>query len=238
TLTPVARGALLAAISALICCSSVVLPIPASPLRNANSPYRSPHQSDLANFFDLVSAVGAWNPVATQLSVQQGDSLSENARTLALLNMALSDALVTVMETKYHYVFWRPETAIHDGALDRNPRTEPDPAYQPFIVTPCFPSYPSAHASASYAAREVLAQIFGNRDHSITLSTRALPGVVLRYSNLTELADDIGDSRIYGGIHYRFDTETGGEQGTEIGRYVYREKLRSVKRCNFEYAVQ
>ena len=201
---------------------------------DANSPYRSLHQSDVATFFSLVSAVGAWNPVAAQLAVEQGDSLFENARTLALLNMAMSDALVTVMETKYYYTRWRPETAIHDGAFDGNPRTEPDPAYKPFILTPCFPSYPSAHASASYAAREVLAQIFGNRHHSITLSTPALPGFVLQYSNLTEITDDVDVARVYGGIHFPYDQEAGGEQGTDIGRYVNRQKLRSVKRGDFE----
>ena len=115
--------------------------------------------------------------VANQLAVEEGTSLSENARTLALINMAMSDALVTVMETKYHYTRWRPETAIREGDLDGNPRTDPDPAYKPFIVTPCFPSYPSAHASASYSAREILARIFSNRPHSITLSTPAMPGV-------------------------------------------------------------
>lgn len=201
---------------------------------DANSTYRSPHQSDVATFYNLVSAVGAWNPVASELAVEQDTSLSENARTLALLNMAISDALVTVMETKYQYTFWRPETAIHEGALDNNPRTEPDPTYTPFILTPCFPSYPSAHASASYAAREILARIFGNRRHGITLSTPGLPGFVLQYRSLTEITDDIDDARVYGGIHFRYDQETGGEQGTDIGRYVYRQKLRPMKMCCFE----
>src|SRR5206468_3722434 len=115
---------------------------------DVNSTARPPHLSDVATFFSIVSAVGAWNSVADQLATEGGTSLAENARTFALINMAMSDALVTVMETKYHYARWRPETAIGDGSLDGNPRTDPDPLYKPFIVTPCFPSYPSAHASA------------------------------------------------------------------------------------------
>ncbi len=111
---------------------------------------RPPHLSDVATFYNIVLAVAVWNPVARELAMEQGSSLFENARTLALMNMAISDALVTVMETKYYYTRWRPETAIRDGGVDNNPRTQPDPAYKPFIVTPCFPSYPSAHASASY----------------------------------------------------------------------------------------
>ncbi len=195
---------------------------------DVNSTARPPHLSDVATFYSLTSAVGVWNPVASQLAIEQGSSLSENARTLALINMAMSDALVTVMETKYHYTRWRPETAIRDGALDGNPRTEPNPAYEPFILTPCFPSYPSAHASASYSAREILTRTFGNRQDSIALSNPAMPGFVLYYNALSEITDDIDNARVYGGIHFRYDQEEGGVQGTDIGRYVYKEKLRRL----------
>src|ERR1019366_1084367 len=162
----------------------------------------------------------------------------ENARTLALINMAMGDALVTVMETKYYYPRWRPETAIRDGGLDANPRTDPDPAYKPFIVTPCFPSYSSAHASASYSAREILARTFGNRPHSIALSSPAMPGFVLQYNTLSEITDDIDDARVYGGIHFRYDQEEGAVQGTDIGRYVFKEKLRRLRGHDSDQAVQ
>ncbi len=201
---------------------------------DVNSTARPQHLSDVATFYNIVLAVGVWNPVAGQLAVEEGASLPENARTLALINMAINDALVTVMETKYHYTRWRPETAIRDGALDNNPRTEPDAAYTPFIVTPCFPSYPSAHASASYSAREILARIFGNRRHSIALSNPAMPGVVLQYNTLSDITDDIDDARVYGGIHFRYDQEEGGVQGTDVGRYVYKQKLGCVRACNPE----
>ncbi len=191
---------------------------------------RPQHLSDVATFYDLTSAVAAWNPAASQLAMEHGSSLPENARTLALINMAMSDALVTVMDSKYHYTRWRPETAVRDGALDGNPRTDPNPAYQPFIVTPCFPSYPSAHASASYSAREILTRTFGNRHDSIALSNPAWPGFVLYYNSLSEITDDIDNARVYGGIHFRYDQEEGGAQGTDIGRYVYKEKLRSLTR--------
>jgi hypothetical protein len=205
---------------------------------DVNSTARPPHLSDVATFYNLTSAVGVWNPAAGQLAIEQGSSLSENARTLALINMAMSDALVTVMETKYYYPRWRPETAIRDGGLDANPRTDPDPAYKPFIVTPCFPSYSSAHASASYSAREILARTFGNRPHSIALSSPAMPGFVLQYNTLSEITDDIDDARVYGGIHFRYDQEEGAVQGTDIGRYVYKEKLRRLRGHDSDQAVQ
>lgn len=205
---------------------------------DVNSTARSPHLSSVATFFSMVSAIVAFNSVANQLAVEEGTSLPENARTLALINMAMTDALFTVMETKYHYMRWRPETAIREGDLDGNSRTDPDPAYKPFIVTPCFPSYPSAHASASYSAREILARTFSNRPHTITLSTPAMPGFVLQYNSLSEITDDIDDARVYGGIHFRYDQEEGGVQGTDIGRYVYKQELRCVRGCNSDEAAR
>ena len=79
-----------------------------------------------------------WNAAATQVAVARGDSLTENARTLALLNAAISDALASVMETKYYYRFWRPETAIHAGDADGNVFTRGDASFAPLIVAPCF----------------------------------------------------------------------------------------------------
>lgn len=196
-----------------------------------DSALRPQHLSDVATFYNVVLAVGVWNPVARQLATEAGSSLAENARMLALVNMAISDGLVTVMETKYFYTRWRPETAIREGDMDGNPRTDADPSYVPFIVTPCFPSYPSAHASASYAAREILERIFSNRPHSIALSTASMPGFLLQYDSLSEITDDIDNARVYGGIHFRYDQEAGGDQGIEIGRYIYREKLRCARGC-------
>jgi hypothetical protein len=83
-----------------------------------------------------------FNLAARQVAVAQGKSLSENARALALLNMASNDSLVASFGTKYYYLLWRPETAIRAGDLDGNAKTDPDFTFVPFIVTPCFPSYP------------------------------------------------------------------------------------------------
>jgi hypothetical protein len=142
---------------------------------DVNSTERPQDRSDVARYFAVASAAHVWNSVAQQISVVQGRSLSENARAFALLNMAISDGLVSSMETKYFYVFWRPVTAIRAGDADDNPRTDTDPGFTPFITTPAFPSYPSAHASASYAGREVIQRIFGCGKHSITLFHPGIP---------------------------------------------------------------
>src|SRR5207249_10931538 len=121
-------------------------------------------------------AAHVWNQAVREVAAAQGTSLSENVRAFALLNMAISDGLVSSFETKYHYVRWRPITAIRAGDTDGNPKTDPDPAWTPLITTPCFPSYPSAHASGSYAARTIAGRIFGNGGHDITLVAPAGSG--------------------------------------------------------------
>jgi hypothetical protein len=167
-----------------------------------------------------------WNSVARQIAAKERESLVDNARLFALLNMAMSDALVAVMDTKYHYTFWRPETAIRAGDTDGNPRTEPDASFMPFIVTPCHPSYPSAHAASSYAARRVLERLLGRDRHAITLSSPALPEIVLPYTRLERITRDIDDARVYGGIHFRFDQHAGAILGWQVGDYVVMQNLR------------
>ena len=100
-------------------------------------------------------------------------------RTLALLNAAISDALASVMETKYHYRFWRPETAIHAGDADGNVFTRGDAGFAPLIVAPCFPAG-SARTSAAGAAREVLETLYGKRLRFVRLTHAALPDVTLQ----------------------------------------------------------
>ena len=186
-------------------------------------------QSDVARFVAMTSPVQVWNRVALQLAAKAGSSLAENARTLALVNMAISDSSVSVFALKYHYQTWRPVTAIRAGETDGNSRTEADLNFTPFITTPTFPGYPSAHASGGAAARHVLERIFGRGRHSITLSNSALPGVTLSYTKLQQISDDVDDGRVYGGIHFRFDQDAGAVLGRRVGRYVVRHNLANLR---------
>jgi hypothetical protein len=182
---------------------------------------RPADRADAARLYNALSAVGAWNGAAEQLAAATPLSLSEHARVLALLNMSMSDALATSMETKYHYRAWRPETAIRGGDADGNNRTAGDAGFAPFIPTPCFPGYPSAHASASYAGRAILERAFGGGGHSIDVGHPSLPGIVVHYTSLKAMTDDIDDARVYGGIHFRFDQDAGAKQGLKVGQYVF-----------------
>jgi hypothetical protein len=72
----------------------------------------------------------AWaNSAPVQVAGPLGESLTANARALALVNMAVSDASVASFAAKYHYTFWRPETSIHAGDVNGNNKTSADPFY-------------------------------------------------------------------------------------------------------------
>jgi hypothetical protein len=193
-----------------------------------NSTQRPPGRANVALFYAASSPTQVFNQAAEQVAMQQGRSLSQNAHALALINMAMNDSLVASFLNKYHYNFWRPETAIHAGDTDGNPHTVGDPNWTPFIVTPCFPSYPSNHGSASNAAAAILRWVYGEEGHSITLTNPAVPEIVLQYTSFNQITNDISDARVYGGIHFRTDQAAGERLGRAIGRAVYKNNLRPM----------
>ena len=197
---------------------------------STSSAVRPQHRTDVARYFAVVSAMDAWNSAARQVIATRRRSLAENAQFLALMNMAISDGLVSSMETKYFYQFWRPVTAIVSGGADANPRTDADASWLPLVTTPAFPSYPSAHASASYAAREIAERLLGRHHIRFELSHPGVPGVLLSYESFDDLTDDIDDARVFGGIHFRFDQDAGAIQGQHVGAYVATHNLRPLHR--------
>jgi hypothetical protein len=189
---------------------------------------RTQDREDIARFYAAFSPVSWANSAARQVATAQGRSLAENARALALVNMAQSDAAVAVFDTKYYYNLWRPETAITAADLDGNHNTDADPGFVPLITAPCFPSYPSAHGTLSTAAQEVLERLYGPSGHDIMFTSAAVPNLTLHYTAFKRIVEDISDARVYGGIHFRFDQDGGERQGTAIGKYVIKNNLRPV----------
>ena len=190
-----------------------------------NSTQRPQDRADVARLYAAQPPHVGWNSVLRQIASTRQDDISRTARTAAVMNMSLSDAHITVFESKYFYRTWRPETAIPRGDEDGNSRTAPGP-FTPYIVTPCFPGYPSAHGAGGGAAREVLERAYGNRGHSITMSHPNAPGVVIHYTDLRTITDDVSDARVFGGIHFRYDQDAGERQGSDIGRYNNHNRLR------------
>jgi hypothetical protein len=189
---------------------------------------RPRNRTDVARFYG-VTDTELYLIAARQVSKAQGKTLSENARIFALLSIAIWDGAIACFDSKYLYNFWRPITAIRAGAADGNPKTDADLKWMPLIPTPPFPSYPSGHATFGAAARRVLEEVFGARGHSITLTNPLLPDVTLHYTSWKQITDDINESRIYGGVHYRFDQEAGASLGKRVGAYILQHKLRPVR---------
>jgi hypothetical protein len=194
-----------------------------------DSTERPQDRTNVVLFYAASSPTLIFNQAARQIVAQEGrHSLSENARAFALINMAISDGAVASFFNKYHYKFWRPETAIHAGDTDGNRKTDPDPNWLPFIGAPCFPGYPSNHGSLSNAGAEVLRRLYGEAGHAITLSNPAVPTIVLQYGSFRQITDDISDARVYGGIHFRTDQDAGARLGRAVATAVYKNNLRAV----------
>jgi hypothetical protein len=185
-----------------------------------NSTLRPQDRADVARYYAAVPAHAAWNSLAQQLFAERKshNSISDSSRVLALLNMAQADGMFAIFDSKYFYNLWRPETAIPRGAEDGNPLTVPGP-FVPYVVTPCFPSYPSAHGIGAGTAATVLTTFFGNGGHDLTQSTPSVPGVTLHYTQLDDVVKDISDARVFGGIHFRFDQDVAEAQGAEVASW-------------------
>jgi hypothetical protein len=180
---------------------------------------RTQEQSDVPRFW-LPAGTQGWNAAARQVAAATGTSLSENARLFALLNMGGADAIIACWDTKFTYNFWRPVTAIRGADTDGNRATDADPAWSSFVVTPQFPEYVSGHACFAGAAKYVLERFFGRAaDKDITLMSSTLPGASRTYTSFRQIADEIDNARVWGGIHFRFSQDLGRRLGKKVGRF-------------------
>lgn len=200
-------------------------------LGRVDSTTRSADQTQIALFWKDATgtsfAFGHWNTIAQGVSTEQGLSLVSDARLFALLNITTADAIISCWDAKYTYNFWRPVTAIRAADTDGNPDTEPDLTWTPLITTPNFSSYTSAHSTVSGAAAAVLTSLFGPGYH-FTVGSEGLPGVTRSFGSFDAAAAEAGQSRIYGGIHFQFDSQSGLASGHALGQFVYQQLLRPV----------
>jgi len=189
-----------------------------------DSTNRMDEQTEIALFWadgaGTVTPPGHWNVIAQQIAKQRGNTLDQNARLFALLNIALGDAGIVAWDCKYAYNSWRPITAIPNADSDGNPDTASDATWTPLLVTPNFPEYISGHSTFSGAAAAVLADFYGTDDIPFTTASDALPGVKRSFNSFSEAAAEAGMSRIYGGIHFMSANEHGLLCGALLGGYV------------------
>lgn len=205
-----------------------------------HSETRTPDQSHLAMWWkDFVE--NSHNRLARDLASREGLDLWEASRLFALLNMSIYDAYVNVFDNKFFYNHWRPYTAIRWAEHDENPDTEPDPHWNNIHGhTYAFPSYPSAHGCASAAAMTVMADTFGD-DLAFTMETRYVDRAgplsdkiemsppTRSFRTFSEAALECSMSRVYLGIHFRYDSVEGNILGTRIGDYALARYLLPVE---------
>ena len=147
-------------------------------------------------------------------------TLSENARLLALVDVAMADAGIGCWEAKAHFRFWRPITAIREPtATAINPATTPDPLFTPLFATPAHPDYPSGHSCTSGAAGRVLSTYFGN-NNSFSLTPDAIPAVTRFYSSISAANDELRNARVFAGIHFRTATNDGQALGVNVADWI------------------
>jgi PAP2 superfamily len=187
---------------------------------------RTPDQTEIALFWWESSPL-KWNRIARTVSTGEGLDVWENARLFGLLNLALADGYIAMVDTKNHYNYWRPVTAIRNGATDDNPDTTADPNWTPLRGTPPNQDYASGHSIEGGAGAEVLKQYFGTdrirfQDCSATLSAGSTcgdPSPVLRsYSTFSQAAAENAFSRILIGFHFRKSVEEATDYGRQIGK--------------------
>jgi hypothetical protein len=173
-----------------------------------------------------------WNRVARSESAQKQTGLVENARLFALLNLAMVDATIACWDSKYTYRFWRPVTAIPLADTDGNDATEADPAWTPLRATPLHPEYPSGHSCVSNAAAKVMTSFFGKHIAFSTATSTCPAGVVRSYDSFQALADEVGDSRIYIGFHFRSSIRDGAHLGRQVGHWTFHRFLQPLKHAH------
>ncbi len=186
---------------------------------SATSTLRTADQTLFSKFWNSSTVTYDWNTVGVELSNERHFTMSENAHLLALLNIALADAVIACWEAKYHYVAWRPVTAIPLAATDGNPATDADPTWTPLLITPAHPEYPSGHSTTSSAAATVLAHFFGEQS-SFTIDSDVMLGVTRSFTSFSSAQDEIANARIFGGIHFRTACEDGRATGQQVANYI------------------
>jgi plasmid stability protein len=197
-------------------------------LGSATSAARTAEQTLVSQLFAGVNTtigfIHVWNIVAGTVAQSQGLSLIDTARLFVLVNVAIHDGLQTSFTSKFAYRLWRPVTAIRRADEDLNPDTEADPAWLPLLATPPYPSYAGNAACLSAAAARAHQLVFGRDDipFSVTWTrTMGLPPVTRDFSGFWQLADEQARSRIYGGIHYQFDSDASQAACVKAPEFAY-----------------
>ncbi|MCW5666086.1 MAG: vanadium-dependent haloperoxidase [Piscinibacter sp.] len=173
---------------------------------------RTPEQTAIGRFWDY-SLPPVYHGVVRSVALAPGRDVARNARLFATVAQAMDDAMIAVFEAKYHYRFWRPVTAIRQGAADAG-----EAGWVSLIDAPMHPEYPSAHSILASTVGTILqAEVGSAAMPELATSSPTAQGATRRWASVDDFVNEVSVSRIYGGIHYRFSTEVGTAMGKQVG---------------------
>jgi hypothetical protein len=178
-------------------------------------------------YANVTSAFRLWQNVARDVAEDESLSLVETARLFALLTTSIQDGLQTSQTSKFIYRLWRPETAIDQADVDDNANTVAEPGWVPLLTTPPYPSHSSNMTCIGASAARALADVFGTDEKSFTATwygSDATPPPVVHsadYDSFLTLAQEEGDSRIFGGIHFRFEIDASLKSCADVADYLF-----------------
>jgi vanadium-dependent haloperoxidase-like protein len=199
----------------------------------ATSTARTATQTATALFWNA-NTVNQYNQVFRDVATNHGLDLVDTVRLLAMGDMVAADAGIACMDSKYHYLLWRPVTAIRNANLDNNTATSPTTTWSPLLTTPNHPEYPSAHGCVSSAITQVLASVLKTQAINIDMPGATGGGTTLtatrHFSTVQDLLQNVADARVWAGLHYRFSTTAGVALGTQVGKYDLQHNFQLAKK--------
>ncbi|HEU4798375.1 MAG TPA: PEPxxWA-CTERM sorting domain-containing protein [bacterium] len=185
---------------------------------------RTADQSNSAVVWASTPGVISWQNVAIELAEGAGMSAEDAARMLALLAIGNADTIIALWDTKFEYDFWRPVTAIRNADIDGNAATLADASWTSFVTTPPYPSSSSGIASIASNAQTVLTSFFGDTNNFCIVGAAGQRC----FNSFSSAAQAAADARIYGGMHYRFDVNSGLIQGRNVANFTLANALAPV----------
>ncbi len=197
-----------------------------------NSATRTADQTQMARIWHGVGTTttspNLWNILLADVARARNWSGLDAARGFALMNMTQHDALQTSFTGKFLYGLWRPITAIREAASDGNAATEPDPTWTPLLATPPYPGHPGNRACLSASQAQLLTRLFGQDNFPVQVTWMVTGGtpVTRSYNGFRQLADEEAKSRIWGGIHFEFESQASTGACTLVADYVVDNMLR------------
>ena len=190
---------------------------------------RTTAQTEIALFW-LENSPTGWNRIARIVAEQRQLDAWDTARLLALLQIGEFDSYATNFDSKYHYDFWRPVSAVALAGSDGNPNTTAAAGWEVLgFPTPPVPDYPSAHSGAGGTAAAIMEALVPGRGKSISMTSGSLPGVTRTFSSVSDAARENALSRIYVGFHFRHAIDVGLSQGRQVGEFIVSHALLPVK---------